>query len=128
MRPSSARTPISTITPRRTHSGISSVTIEASIGLMVLAGQRDESRFHRHEPVARERVDRLAVELADRPRVVRHEAERRRPPLAERALEPALPAQRLEAAAARRAVPGERALVAARDACEADGRAEIHQR
>src|SRR5581483_71497 len=53
---------------------------------------------------------------------------RLRAPLTERALEPRLPAERLVPPSARRTEVGKRAAAAARNACEADGRAEIEER
>ena len=82
---------------------------------------------HDDEAVTLERADGLVVERVERSRRVGDESERRRAPLAERALERSLLARRLVTDAARRALGRERALVAARDAREADRRAEIHE-
>src|SRR5262249_5018732 len=93
-----------------------------------LSWEPDDAVLHLDETVTGERVDRLCVEL--RQRLFRRcdEAQRAGAPLAERAFEPRLLPQRLRAAPARRTASGERTDPAARDAREADGRPEIHQR
>src|SRR5207245_7228128 len=83
---------------------------------------------HEDEPVSSERLHGVQIEVGDGPFRVRHEPERRSPPLPERALERPLLAQRLVALATGRTALSERADVAARNASEADIRAEIHQR
>src|SRR5467141_2006657 len=95
---------------------------------VILRGEGHESVDEADEAVAFQRGHRLRVELGERPRRLGDRTQGGRPPLAEGALEPRLLAQRLVAAPAARAGLGQRALAAARDAREADRRAEIHQR
>ena len=90
--------------------------------------QAHDLAAHLDESVARERGDRLAVELLHAPLVGGHEPQCSRAALPERALERPLPAQRLEAAPAGGAAFRERADAAARHAREADRLAEVHQR
>src|SRR4051794_8751242 len=92
------------------------------------AGQRDKCAVDDDEAVARERLDRLAVQLVQPPPLGGHEPQRPRTPLPERPLERPLLPRGLEAAAARRAAGGERAGAAARDARQADGRPEVEER
>ena len=80
------------------------------------------------EAVTQQRIDRLAIQGLEQPRLGRDLPKQQRPPLAERALEAGLLAERLVAAPARRASPGERADFAARHAGETHGRAEIEER
>src|SRR5947209_3264563 len=100
----------------------------STTGLMVLGRQGHGSCLEPHEAVARERLDRLRVELGERACGLGDEAKRRRAALPERALERPLLAHRREAAASARAHLCERTGGAARDAGEADCRTEIHQR
>ena len=77
------------------------------------------------EAVPRQRLEGLPVGQACAGRA---RPERGRAPLAERALEPRLPPQRLVAPPARRAARRERAHPAARHPREADGRPEVEER
>src|SRR5882672_1003899 len=90
-----------------------------------LRGQRGDAVREDDEPVAFERDEGVAVvrllARGDGP-------QRGGAPLAERALEPRLLAQRLVTAAARRALRRQRARMAAWDPREADRRAEVEER
>ena len=90
-----------------------------------LAAARRGRRRRSTRPSAASDGDRLGVA---RIAPVGDRAERPRAPLAERALERRLPAQRLVAPAAGRAVGRERARAAARHAREADRRSEVEER
>jgi hypothetical protein len=72
--------------------------------------------------------DYLGIECRGSARPVGDEAEGPRPPLAERALEAALPPRRLVPPATRRTPTSQGTSAATWDASEADGGAEIHQR
>ena len=92
------------------------------------AGQAHDLAVDLDEPVAPERRYRLEVEVGEGLRAAGQRAERDGPPLAERALERALPPLWLEAAAAGRAASGEWAGGAAGDPGQADRGAQIHER
>ena len=94
-------------------------------GTAATSGRNTASPSTRTSP---SRASEATASASPRLRAGDDRAESRRPPLAERALERALAAGRLEAAAARRARGRERAGAAARDPREADRLAEIHQR
>src|SRR5262249_34022855 len=93
-----------------------------------LSREPDDAVPDLDQAVTSERVDRLGVELRKRLLGGGNEAQRSRSPLPEGAFEPRLLPQWLVAPAARGAAWGQRADRAARDARQADGRSEIHQR
>src|SRR4029450_5300511 len=93
-----------------------------------VAGEGHHACPNLHEAVGGERVRRLSGEGGAAPGPFGDERKRLGTPLAERSFEAALLAERLVAVPTGGAALGERAGVAAWDACEAHGGAEIHQR
>src|SRR5689334_935767 len=87
-----------------------------------------DTASHLHEAVGGQGGHRFLVQRAVGARSLDHEAECRRAPLAERALEGALLAARFVPPAPRRALGRQWTCVAARYAREADRGAEIHER
>src|SRR5438067_2012992 len=91
-------------------------------------GEADELVLDQDELVPRQCFDRLLVELGQSARALGDRAQSPRAPLSEGALERALLAGGLEAAASRRAARRERTDFAARYARDANRCAEVHQR
>src|SRR5262249_13766119 len=103
-------------------------TAASTVRMVSGAGQRHKCAVDDDKPVASQRLDRLAVQVAEQPSLGGHQPQGPGAPLTEGALQRPLLALGLPAAAARRAAGRERARLAPRDAREADGRAEVEER